>query len=91
MTTADTRCETDAFVTRRELRGRGIVGIFTRICGRVKTRVEAWRRARNGRGNILALSCAEGAEKGAELKNARGSVRAKQVIADTTMRGLNDW
>ena len=31
------------------------------------------------------------AEKGAELKNARGSMRAKEVIADTTRRVLKDW
>ena len=33
--------------------------MLMRICGRVKIRVEACRIARSGRGNILALSCAE--------------------------------
>jgi len=31
MTTADTRCETDAFVTRRDWKGRGMAGVLTRI------------------------------------------------------------
>lgn len=88
--TADTRCETDTFVTRRALKGRRIVGILMRICGRVRTRVEACRIARSGCGNILALPCAEDTEKGAELKNPSGKIRAKEVIADTTRSVLND-
>lgn len=59
ITTADTRCETYEFVRWREWKGRGIVGVLMRICGRVKTRVEACRAARSGRGNILASSCSE--------------------------------
>ena len=84
-----------------------MVGVLTRICGRVKTRVETCRAARSGRGNILALSCAENllywrrkirnweegltSEKGAELKNAKGRMRAKDVMAETTRRVLKDW
>jgi len=68
-----------------------MVGVLTRICGRVKTRVEACRTARSGCGNILALSCAGNAEKGAEVKNARGRMRGREVITDTTRRVLNDW
>jgi len=67
-----------------------MVGVLMRICGRVKIRVDACRTARRGRGNVLALSCAENAEKGVELKKARGKMRAKEVIADTMRSVLKD-
>lgn len=58
MTTADTRFEIDVLVTRRGRKGRGMIGVLVRICGRVKTRVEECRTARNACGSSLALFCA---------------------------------
>ena len=71
----------------------------------LSTRYHKIARLSSGRGNVLALSCAKNllywrtniedwvrrltVEKGAELKNAKGRVRATEVIADTTGGVLN--